>query len=163
MNSVLFSPLVIGDVTIKNRVVLSPMLQHSAQGGHVNDWHLMHLGKFAAGGVGLVFCESTKVDPRGCSTTNDLGLWKDEFIEPLKRITDLIKANGAIPGIQLSHSGRKARLALPWEGRVPLAECLGVDHGEQWELIGPSAIAHSAKYAIPRAMTLDDIQFVIDA
>ena len=163
MNSVLFSPLVIGDVTIKNRVVLSPMLQYSAQGGHVNDWHLMHLGKFAAGGVGLVFCESTKVDPRGCSTTNDLGLWKDEFIEPLKRITDLIKANGATPGIQLSHSGRKARLALPWEGRVPLAECLGVDHGEQWELIGPSAIAHSAKYAVPRAMTLDDIQFVIEA
>jgi 2,4-dienoyl-CoA reductase-like NADH-dependent reductase (Old Yellow Enzyme family) len=163
MNSILFSPLVIGDVTIKNRVVLSPMLQYSAQGGHVNDWHLMHLGKFAAGGVGLVFCESTKVDPRGCSTTNDLGLWKDEFIEPLKRITNLIKANGAIPGIQLSHSGRKARLALPWEGRVPLAECLGVDHGEPWELIGPSAIAHSAKYAVPRAMTLDDIQFVIEA
>ena len=163
MNSILFSPLVIGDVTIKNRVVLSPMLQYSAQGGHVNDWHLMHLGKFAAGGVGLVFCESTKVDPRGCSTTNDLGLWKDEFIEPLKRITNLIKANGATPGIQLSHSGRKARLALPWEGRVPLAECLGVDHGETWELIGPSAIAHSAKYAVPRAMTLDDIQFVIEA
>jgi 2,4-dienoyl-CoA reductase-like NADH-dependent reductase (Old Yellow Enzyme family) len=160
-NSLLFSPLVIRGVTLKNRIVLSPMLQYCADNGHVNDWHLMHYGKFAAGGAGLVFVESTKVDPRGCSTPRDLGLWKDDFIAPLKRITDLIKRNGAVAGIQLGHSGRKARRSVPWEGRVPLAACPGVDHGEEWELIAPSAIAFSNKYAVPRAMTHDDIQEAI--
>ena len=158
MNSQLFSPLKIRDITLKNRIVVSPMLQYCADNGHVNDWHLMHYGKFAAGGAGLVFVESTKVDPRGCSTPRDLGLWKDDFIAPLKRITDLIKKNGAVAGIQLGHSGRKARRSVPWEGRVPMAQCPGVDHGEEWELIAPSAIAFSEKYAVPRAMTHEDIQ-----
>ena len=158
MESMLFSPLPIRGVTLKNRIVLSPMLQYCADNGHVNDWHLMHYGKFAAGGAGLVFVESTKVDPRGCSTPRDLGLWKDEFIAPLKRITDLIKRNGAAAGIQLGHSGRKARRSVPWEGRVPMAQCPGVDHGEEWELIAPSAVAFSERYAVPRAMTHDDIQ-----
>ena len=157
MDSLLFSPLPIRGITLKNRIVLSPMLQYCADNGHVNDWHLMHYGKFAAGGAGLVFVESTKVDPRGCSTPRDLGLWKDEFIAPFKRITDLIRRNGAVAGIQLGHSGRKARRSVPWEGRVPLAQCPGVDHGEDWELIAPSAIAFSSKYAVPREMTHDDI------
>lgn len=161
MEARLFSPLQIRGVTLKNRIVLSPMLQYCADNGHVNDWHLMHYGKFAAGGAGLVFVESTKVDPRGCSTPRDLGLWKDDFIAPLKRITDLIKRNGAVAGIQLGHSGRKARRSVPWEGRVPLAHCPGVDHGEEWELIAPSAVAFSSKYAVPRAMTQDDIQEAI--
>src|SRR5512134_815802 len=108
MDAMLFSPLQIRGVTLRNRIVLSPMLQYSAVGGYANDWHLMHYGKFAAGGAGLVFVESTKVDPRGCTTPRDLGLWKDDYIEPLRRITDLIKGNGAVAGIQLGHSGRKA-------------------------------------------------------
>ena len=161
MDSLLFSPLPIRGITLKNRIVLSPMLQYCADNGHVNDWHLMHYGKFAAGGAGLVFVESTKVDPRGCSTPRDLGLWKDDFIAPFRRITDLIRRNGAVAGIQLGHSGRKARRSVPWEGRVPLAYCPGVDHGEDWELIAPSAIAFSSKYAVPRAMTQDDIQEAI--
>ncbi len=161
MDAQLFTPLQIRGITLKNRIVLSPMLQYCADNGHVNDWHLMHYGKFAAGGAGLVFVESTKVDPRGCSTPRDLGLWKDDFIAPLKRITDLVKRNGAVVGIQLGHSGRKARRSVPWEGRVPLATCPGVDHGEEWELIAPSAIAFSSKYAVPRAMTHDDIQEAI--
>ena len=85
MDSKLFSPLAIRGITLKNRIVLSPMLQYCADNGHVNDWRLMHYGKFAAGGAGLVFVESTKVDPRGCSTPRDLGLWKDDFIAPFKR------------------------------------------------------------------------------
>lgn len=161
MDARLFSPLQIRSITLKNRIALSPMLQYCADNGHVNDWHLMHYGKFAAGGAGLVFVESTKVDPRGCSTPRDLGLWKDDFVAPLKRITDLIKRNGAVAGIQLGHSGRKARRSVPWEGRVPLAQCPGVDHGEEWELIAPSAIAFSNKYAVPREMTHDDIQEAI--
>jgi len=163
MQRQLFSTIDLRGVRLKNRIVLSPMLTYAAQNGHVNDAHLAHLAKFAVGGVGLVFMESTKVDPRGCTTARDAGLWKDEFIEPLKRITSLVKSFGAAAGIQLGHSGRKARNALPWEGRAPLAGHTGVDHGEEWELIAPSAIAHSPGASVPRAMTLRDIQEQIDA
>jgi len=163
MQRLLFSSIDLREVRLKNRIVLSPMLTYSAQNGHVNDSHLAHLGKFAVGGAGLVFMESTKVDPRGCTTARDAGLWKDEFVAPLKRITAFIKSFGAAAGIQLGHSGRKARNSLPWEGRAPLSSQPGVDHGEDWELIGPSAIAHSAKASAPRAMTLRDIQEQIEA
>ena len=158
MSPRLFSPLQIRSITLRNRIVVSPMLTYCAQNGHVNDFHLAHLGQFAAGGAGLVFMESTKIDPAGCSTPRDTGLWKDDFIEPLKRITALIKRNGAVPAIQLGHSGRKARRSVPWEGRTPMANVPGVDHGEVWELIGPSAVAHDPKYAVPREMTRDDIR-----
>ena len=157
MDAMLFSPLRIRDVIIRNRVVLSPMLQYSASRGYVNDWHLSHLAKFAAGGAGLVFMESTKIESRGCSTPNDAGIWKDDFIESLARIAALIKRNGAAAGIQLGHSGRKARRAVPWEGRVPLTHSPGVDHGEEWELIGPSPVAHSERSAVPREMSHADI------
>ena len=132
MKSHLFSPIQIRDVTIRNRIALAPMLTYSAVNGCVNDFHLIHLGKFAIGGVGLVFMESTKVDPRGCTTPRDPGLWKDEFIAPLQRITSFVKSHGATVGIQLGHSGRKARNSVPWEGRAPLdASQKGVDHGEE--------------------------------
>jgi 2,4-dienoyl-CoA reductase-like NADH-dependent reductase (Old Yellow Enzyme family) len=159
----LFSPIELREVRLRNRIVVSPMLTYSATNGHINDFHLMHLGKFAAGGAGLVFMESTKIDPRGCTTPRDTGLWKDEFIAPLKRVTDLIKSYGAVPGIQLSHSGRKGRNSLPWEGRAPLANWPGVDHGEEWELIGPSPIAHSERYIVPREMTRADIREIAEA
>ncbi|MBM3344690.1 MAG: NADH:flavin oxidoreductase/NADH oxidase, partial [Betaproteobacteria bacterium] len=88
----------------------------------------------------------------------DLGLWKDDFVAPFKRITDFIRQHGAVPGLQLGHSGRKARRSVPWEGRAPLADVPGVDHGEEWELIAPSAVAFNSKYAVPREMLHDDIQ-----
>ncbi len=163
MQRLLFSSIDLRGVRLKNRIVVSPMLTYSAQNGRVNESHLVHLGKFAVGGAGLVFMESTKVDPRGCTTARDCGLWKDEFIAPLQRITDAIKSFGAVAGIQLGHSGRKARNSLPWEGRAPLASHPGVDHGEEWELIGPSAIAHSSKASVPRAMTLRDIEEQVEA
>jgi 2,4-dienoyl-CoA reductase-like NADH-dependent reductase (Old Yellow Enzyme family) len=163
MQRQLFSTIDVRGVRLKNRIVLSPMLTYAAQNGRVCDSHLAHLGKFAVGGAGLVFMESTKVDPRGCTTARDAGLWKDEFIAPLKRITAFVKSFGAAAGIQLGHSGRKARNSLPWEGRAPLSSHSGVDHGEEWELIGPSAIAHSPSASVPRPMTLRDIQEQIDA
>lgn len=163
MDTMLFSPLQLREVTLRNRIVLSPMLQYTAQGGYVTDWHFVHLGKFAAGGAGLVFMESTKVESRGCSTPRDVGLWKDDYIDSLRRITELIKSHGAVPGIQLSHAGRKGRRSVPWEGRIPLAKCPGVDHGEEWDLIGPSAIPHAEKYPIPEEMTHDDIHEVLEA
>jgi len=159
----LFSPLDVRGLRLRNRIVLPPMLTYSARNGHVTDWHLTHLAKFAVGGVGLVFMESTKVDPRGCTTPRDPGLWKDEFIPALQRITDLIHAHGAAAGLQLGHSGRKARNSLPWDGRAPLGECPGVDHGEPWEIIGPSAIAHSPQASVPRAMSKADIRDQVEA
>ena len=159
----LFSPLTIRGLTLRNRIVLSPMLTYSATNGYTNDTHLAHLAKFAVGGAGLVFVESTKIDPRGCSTPRDLGLWKDEFIPGMRRIADLVKSYGAACAIQLGHSGRKARRSVPWEGRVPLASFPGVDRGEHWELIAPSAVAHSEHYQPPREMTHADIAELVEA
>lgn len=160
----LFSPIKIRNLELRNRIVLAPMLTYSANNGHISDWHLAHLGKYAVGGVGLVFMESTKVDPRGCTTPRDPGLWKDEFIEPLKKVTAFIKQYGAAAGIQLGHSGRKARNSLPWEGRDALhqAPSLDPDFCKTWEIIGPSAISHYPDGPVPREMTLTDIQGQID-
>src|SRR5688572_12022388 len=163
MSAALFSPLEIREVTLRNRIVVSPMLTYSAINGHASDWHLAHLAQFGAGGAGLVFMESTKIDPAGCSTPRDTGLWKDEFIPQLKRITELVKRNGAAIAIQLGHSGRKARRSVPWEGRVPMAQCPGVDHGEAWELIAPSPVPHGEKYSTPREMTREDIRGIVEA
>lgn len=162
MSPLLFTPLTLRGVTLRNRIVLSPMLTYQAHNGHVNDFHLIHLGKYAIGGCGLVFMESTKVDPRGCTTPNDPGLWKDDFIAPLQRITSFIKSHGAVPGIQLGHSGRKARNALPWDGRGPLKDVPGVDHGEPWELVGPSPLAHIPQET-PSEMSVADIHELAQA
>lgn len=159
----LFTPHTIRGVTFKNRIVLSPMLTYHAHEGKVSDWHLIHLGKFATGGAGLVFMESTKVDPRGCTTSADTGLWNDSFIEPLIPITSFIKQHGAVPGIQLSHSGRKARASLPWEGRRPIETDARPDGVSPWELIAPSAIPHAKGYPVPRAMTKADIEELVEA
>ena len=163
MTTLLFTPFTIRGVTLRNRIVLSPMLTYSATNGYTNETHLAHLAKFAVGGAGLVFVESTKIDPRGCSTPRDLGLWKDEFIPGMRRIADLVKSYGAACGIQLGHSGRKARRAVPWEGRTPLKDVPGVDHGEPWELIAPSPLAHADTYETPREMTQADIDELKEA
>jgi len=162
MDALLFSPLTLRELTLRNRVVLSPMLTYSATNGYTNDTHLAHLAKFAVGGAGLVMVESTKIDPRGCSTPRDLGLWKDDFVPGMRRIVELVKRYGAACGIQLGHSGRKARRSVPWEGRVPLRDYPGVDHGEPWELIAPSAIAHDGTYEAPREMTPADVAEIVE-
>ena len=118
--TLLFSPLTIRGVELKNRIVVPPMHQYSAIKGFPTDWHLMNAGKFAAGGAGLVVVESTKVERRGCGTVGDLGIWDDKFIEPLGRLVKFIKQQNAAVGIQLGHSGRKARATRPWEGDRPL-------------------------------------------
>ena len=116
----LFSPLTIRGIELRNRIVVPPMHQYSAVKGFPTDWHLMNAGKFAAGGAGLVVVESTKVERRGCGTVGDLGIWDDAFVEPLQRLVRFIKQQNAVAGIQLGHSGRKARAARPWEGDGPL-------------------------------------------
>src|SRR5262249_54584752 len=116
----LFTPLAIKGVTLKNRVVVAPMHQYSAVEGFATDWHLVNAGRYAQGGAGLVIMESTKVARNGCGTVGDVGLWDDKFIPGLARCAQFIKAHGAVAGIQLGHSGRKARLGRPWEGGKPL-------------------------------------------
>ena len=135
----LFEPISIRDVTLKNRVVVAPMHQYSAVKGFATDWHLMNAGRYAAGGAGLVIMESTKVERRGCGTVGDLGLWDDAFIPGLKRCVDFIRQHNAVPGIQLGHSGRKARRFRPWEGGAPLKPSPEIDDWDGWELVSSSA------------------------
>ena len=118
----LFSPMTIRGVTLKNCIVVPPMHQYSAVKGFPTDWHLMNAGKFAAGGAGLVVVESTKVERRGCGTVGDLGIWDDAFVEPLGRLVKFIKQQNSVAGIQLGHSGRKARARRPWRAT---ARCSG--------------------------------------
>jgi 2,4-dienoyl-CoA reductase-like NADH-dependent reductase (Old Yellow Enzyme family) len=158
----LFEPIAIRDVRLKNRVVVAPMHQYSGVNGFATDWHLMNVGRYAAGGAGLVIMESTKVERRGCGTVGDLGLWDDAFIPGLKRCTDFIKAHNAVPGIQLGHSGRKARRARPWEGGAPLKRSSKITDWDAWELVAPTALAAPETDPMPRALTRDEIPDVIE-
>src|SRR6185312_6184649 len=118
----LFDPLTIKSVTLRNRVGVSPMCQYSSDDGVANDWHLVHLGSRAIGGASLVIAEATAVSPEGRITPGDAGIWGDQHIEPLARITRFVKQHGAVPGIQLAHAGRKASAAVPWAGGAHLSD-----------------------------------------
>jgi 2,4-dienoyl-CoA reductase-like NADH-dependent reductase (Old Yellow Enzyme family) len=159
----LFTPLGIRDVTLKNRVVVAPMHQYSGIRGFPTDWHLMNAGRFAAGGAGLVIIESTKVERRGCGTVGDLGLWHDDFVPHFKRLADFVRQHNAVPGIQLGHSGRKARRFRPWEGGAPLTPSPEIDDWEAWELVAPSALPGGRKDPEPRALSRDEIPGVVEA
>src|SRR5512147_2799693 len=112
----LFSPLKLRDIEFRNRIAVSPMCEYSSDDGFANDWHLVHLGSRAVGGAGLVLAEATAVEARGRITARDLGLWKDAHVEFLARIARFLEGQGAVPGVQLAHAGRKASTAVPWEG-----------------------------------------------
>ena len=163
----LFTPLRLRELTLKNRVVVAPMHQYSAVKGAPTDWHLMNAGRYAAGGAGLVILESTKIERRGCGTVGDLGLWDDAFVPQLARIVDFVHQCGAAAGIQLGHSGRKARTQRPWEGGKPLtradAASQGVDDWDAWELVAPSALPADEGSPIPRALAREEIRAVAEA
>jgi 2,4-dienoyl-CoA reductase-like NADH-dependent reductase (Old Yellow Enzyme family) len=129
----LLSPLPIRGVTLRNRIVMSPMCQYSAEEGLCTDWHLVHLGSRAVGGVALVMVEATAVTRDGRISPADLGVWSDEHVEPLARIARFVHSQGAVAGIQLAHAGRKASTAPPWQGGRPLLE-------GGWSVVGPSPI-----------------------
>jgi hypothetical protein len=155
----LFSPLEIRGVRLKNRVVVAPMHQYSAVEGFATDWHLVNAGKYAQGGAGLVIMESTKVARSGCGTVGDTGLWDDKFIASLARCAAFIKTHGAVAGIQLGHSGRKARLTRPWEGGTPLKGSEPeIFDWEGWELVAPSAVPHTDKSPTPRALSHNEVR-----
>src|SRR3954447_23384693 len=136
--SALFTPLQIRGITLPNRIVVSPMAQYAAVDGCATEWHFAHYAKFAMGGAGLVFTEATKVERRGLGTVGDMGIWRDEHVAPLRRITQFIKQQGAVPGMQLNHAGRKAGNARPWEGFGPLDRSKPVEGQAHWPVIGPS-------------------------
>lgn len=156
--SKLFSPFTIKDVTLKNRIVISPMCQYSAVDGFANDWHLVHLGSRAVGGAGLIIQEATAVVPEGRITHADLGIWKDEHVEKLKQIVSFIHENGAIAGIQLAHAGRKASCDLPWNGGEQLTES-----ENSWRTVGPSAIPFKQGQQAPHELSISEIQDIVFA
>src|SRR3712207_1628831 len=137
----LFSPLQLRDVTLHNRIMVSPMCQYSSEDGFANDWHLVHLGSRAIGRAALVMTEAAAVEARGRISPQDLGIWKNEQIKPLARITRFIKQQGSVPAIQLAHAGRKASTRRPWEGRGAVAP---EDGG--WQVVAPSAVPFSDSY-----------------
>jgi 2,4-dienoyl-CoA reductase-like NADH-dependent reductase (Old Yellow Enzyme family) len=152
----LFSPLKIKNIELKNRIIVSPMCQYSSEDGFANDWHLVHLGSRAVGGAALIICEATAVAPEGRISINDLGIWRDEHIPFLKRITDFIEKQGSIAGIQLAHAGRKSSQLPPWQGSKELNK----EHGG-WQTLAPSAIAFAEGNSVPKEMSIEEIKKVI--
>lgn len=150
----LFDVLAVSGITLRNRIGVSPMCQYSSEDGRAGDWHLVHLGARAAGGAALVIAEATAVEPRGRITPGCAGLWSDEHVEPLIRVTRFIAGQGAVPGIQLAHAGRKASCARPWEGGHHLADSEG-----GWTPVAPSAVAFGGKQPrVPRELTVAEIE-----
>ncbi|GGE14347.1 2,4-dienoyl-CoA reductase [Gemmobacter megaterium] len=159
MAPLLTSPATLRGLTLRNRIVISPMCQYSATpDGYPTDWHLVQYGRFAVGGAGLVFVEATCITPEGRGTPGDLGLWEDGHIAPLARIVDFVKSQGAAAGIQLGHAGRKGATRRPWHGSTPLdANDLAERAEAQWTVIGPSAVAMADGWPVPQEMSLADI------
>jgi len=159
----LFDEIRIRDVRLRNRIVVSPMCQYSAQDGHVADWHLVHLGKFAQGGAAAVFVEATAVEKRGRITHGDTGIWDDAHIEGLKRISSFVKSQGAVPAIQLAHAGRKASMARPWHGNGPLTQ-EDLQRGDNpWGIVAPTDAAIGEEWLKPRAFEKGDFQVLLNA
>ena len=154
----LFSTLELKNITLNNRIVVSPMCQYSAEDGFANDWHLVHLGQFAIGRSAAVIQEATAVQPNGRISFWDLGIWKDEHIQKYRQITTFIKSQGSTPGIQLAHAGRKASDNRPWEGRGQFP----ADHINGWPTVAPSAISFHKKDQTPWALTIQEIKKLID-
>lgn len=156
----LFSPLTLRGLSLRNRLVLSPMCQYAAVEGVVQDWHHQHHARFAGGGIALGFVEATGVTRNGRITHGCTGLWNDDQIPGLHRIAELYHAYGAASGIQLGHAGRRASAERPWDGAAPIQRTDGPESA--WERIAPSAIPERDGYPAPRALTEAEIEELID-
>jgi 2,4-dienoyl-CoA reductase-like NADH-dependent reductase (Old Yellow Enzyme family) len=158
MSHPLFSSFQLRSVVFPNRIGVSPMCEYSSEDGFANDWHLVHLGARAQGGAGLVMTEASAVTPEGRISINDLGIWKDEHIEKLAQIAQFIHAQGARCGVQLAHAGRKGSMTAPFGGE----RLLGPEEG-RWEPLGPSPLAFSPTYAVPKELDEAGIAGVVSA
>ena len=155
--SLLFTPLQLRDLTIRNRIFLSPMCQYSCNDGMAAEWHMVHLGSRAVGGAGLVMAEATAVTPEGRISPDDLGLWSDSQAERLLPITAFIRAQGAVAAIQLAHAGRKAGTAAPWKGGGPLMPDKG-----GWQCVGPSPLRFAQDYIEPHELREEELDEIVD-
>jgi 2,4-dienoyl-CoA reductase-like NADH-dependent reductase (Old Yellow Enzyme family) len=154
----LFDKLQIRDVTLRNRIVVSPMCQYSSPDGLATDWHLVHLGSRAVGGAGLVITEASAVTPEGRISPWDLGIWKDEHIDMLARIARFIREQGAVPGMQLAHAGRKGSTKRPWDGPGKISESEG-----GWVPVAPSALPYDPTFPRPAALDVEGIHEIVNA
>ena len=155
----LFSSLRQRDVTLRNRIVVSPMCEYSSRDGFANDWHMVHLGSRAVGGAGAVLTEAAAVAPDGRISAVDLGIYADDHVEPLARIFRFIEAQGAVPGMQLAHAGRKASTREPWTGGGPVPP----EEGGWTPIWAPSAVPFRDGWQVPRAMSAEEIATVVRA
>ena len=159
----LFSPLELRAVTARNRIVASPMCQYASLDGAPTDWHLVHFGRFALGGAGIVFCEETAVEPRGRKTYDCAGIYRDDHVAAYRRIADFIRSMGAVPAIQLGHCGRRAATQGAMQGFAPLTEADARAGRPPWQGVSASALPDGPAGIVPRAMDRDDIRRNLDA
>ncbi len=159
----LFTPITLRGVTARNRVVVSPMCQYHSDDGGPTDWQFMHLGRLAAGGAGIIFGEETAVEARGRKTYLCAGIYDDKHIAAYRRITDFIREQGAVPAIQLGHSGRKASCHAATKDWAPLTDADAADGLPPWQGLAPSALDQLPRRFLPKAMDGDDIKAVLDA
>lgn len=152
----LFESLRLRDLTLSNRIGMSPMCQYSAQDGLASDWHFIHYSSRAVGGAALLITEATAVAPEGRISAGDLGIWHDNQVEPLARIVRFANAQGCVAGIQLAHAGRKASVGLGWQSQRTLGEADG-----GWPIVGPSAIAFDEGHGVPRELDEAGIREVV--
>jgi 2,4-dienoyl-CoA reductase-like NADH-dependent reductase (Old Yellow Enzyme family) len=152
----LFSPLELRSIRFSNRIFVSPMCQYSSENGMPNEWHFVHLGSRAVGGASMVCVEASGVTPEGRITPWDAGMWSQAHAEAWKPVADFIRAQGAVPAIQIAHAGRKASCNKPWLGGKPLPAAEG-----GWQTLGPSAVAFD-DYPPPRAMTKEEIRSTVE-
>ena len=155
----LFEPLPIREVTLRNRIIVSPMCEYSSEDGFANDWHLVHLGSRAVGGASLVFTEAAAVTPEGRISPQDLGIWKDEHVAELGRIVRFIDGQGAVAGMQLAHAGRKASTQRPWEG----SRVLSPQEGGFRPIYAPSPIPFRPEDPVPEELDTKGIARIVQA
>jgi 2,4-dienoyl-CoA reductase-like NADH-dependent reductase (Old Yellow Enzyme family) len=158
MDTHLFTPLTLRGVTLRNRIAVSPMCQYSSVDGFATDWHLVHLGSRAVGGAGMVMMEASAVEPAGRISPDDHGIWKDEHTEFLTRIAAFIASQGAAPGIQIAHAGRKASVQRPWDGGATIPPNAG-----GWRPIAPSPIPFKPGDDAPEELSVSAIQSLVEA
>jgi len=158
----LFQPLTMRGVTTRNRIVVSPMCQYSSVDGGPTDWHLVHLGKFAMGGAGIVFGEETTIEPVGRKTHECAGLYTDEHIPAYRRINDFLKRFGAVPAIQLGHSGRKGSCRPPWENFAPLTPEDAARGLAPWTTVSASPLPSTAASPLPHELDRDEIRQMME-
>ncbi len=153
----LFTPLAIKSVTLKNRVVIAPMATYSAVDGLAQDWHLAHLGRLALGGAGLVFVEATAVTEQGRITNGDLGLWSSAHVPALRRIAEFMKSVGAVPAIQIAHAGRKGSMQRPWHGNGALTPEDLARGDKKWDIVAPTSEPMAEGHIVPRQLSVSDL------